>query len=77
MYNHKTHYIIHMLWVWSDSETINNHFPSFFDNNVLEKVDSNRTLVEIAPDAVGQRSWFHAHHFTEKFMFHTIFECAP
>ena len=34
---------------------MNNHFPSFFDNNVLEKVDSN-VLVEVAFDAVDGRS---------------------
>ena len=31
---------------------MNNHFPSLFDNNVLEKVDSNTVLVEVALDAV-------------------------
>ena len=46
---------------------IYNHFPSLFDSNVLEKADSNRTLVELAPDAVDRK----------KFIFHTIFECAP
>ena len=35
---------------------MNNHFLSLFDNNVLEKVDSNTVLVEVALDAVDQRS---------------------
>ena len=30
---------------------MNNHFPSLFDNNVLEKVDCNTVLVEVALDA--------------------------
>ena len=44
-YNHKTHY-----------KKINNHFPSLFDYNFLEKVDSNTSLVEAAPNAVDRRS---------------------
>ena len=35
---------------------MNNHFPSLFDNNILEKVDSNTVLVEVALDAVDRRS---------------------
>ena len=35
---------------------MNNHFPSLFHNNILEKVDSNRVLVEVALDAVDRRS---------------------
>ena len=47
---------------------------SFLINNVLEKVDSNTALVEVALDAVDRKSWFHAHHFTKKFIFRAIFE---
>ena len=39
-----------------DHKTINNHFPSLFNNNVLETVDSNPALVEVALDAVDRRS---------------------
>ena len=35
---------------------MNNHFPSLFNNKVLEKEDSNTALVEIALDAVDGRS---------------------
>ena len=35
---------------------MNNHFSSLFDNNVLEKVDNNIVLVEVALDAVDRRS---------------------
>ena len=35
---------------------MHNHFLSLFDNDVLEKVDSNRVLVEVALDAVDRRS---------------------
>ena len=35
---------------------MNNHFPSLFDNNVLEKVDSNTALVEVALDTVDGRT---------------------
>ena len=35
---------------------MNNHFPSLFDNKVLEKVDSNTVLVEVALDAIDRRS---------------------
>ena len=35
---------------------MNNTFLLLFDNNVLEKVDSNTVLVEVAPDAVDRRS---------------------
>ena len=34
---------------------MNNNFPSLFENNVLEKVDSNTALVEDALDAVDRR----------------------
>ena len=35
---------------------MNNHFPSLFDKNVLQKVDSNTVLVEVALDSVDRRS---------------------
>ena len=35
---------------------MNNHFLPLFDNNVLEKVDSNTVLVEVALDAVDRSS---------------------
>ena len=35
---------------------MDNYFLSLFDNNVLEKVDSNTVLVEVALDAVDRRS---------------------
>ena len=35
---------------------MNNQFPSLFDNNVLEKVESNTILVEITLDAVDRKS---------------------
>ena len=35
---------------------MNNNFLSLFDNKVLEKVDSNTILVQIALDAVDRRS---------------------
>ena len=56
---------------------MNYHFSSLFDNNVLEKVDSNTVLEEVSLDTVDRRSLFHAHHFTKKFIFRAIFECAP
>ena len=33
---------------------MNNHFPSLFDKKVLEKVDSNTVLVEVALDAIDR-----------------------
>ena len=48
-----------------------------FDNNVLEKVDSNTALVEVAFEAVDRKSWSHAHHFTKKFIFRATFERPP
>ena len=37
-------------------KTLDNHFPSLFHNNILEKVDSNTASVEVAPGAVDRRS---------------------
>ena len=45
-----------MLLVKCDYKRIINHYSLLFDNNVLEKVDSNTALVEVALDAVDQRS---------------------
>ena len=35
---------------------MSNQFPSLFDNKVLEKVDGNTVLVEVALDAIYRRS---------------------
>ena len=35
---------------------MNNHFPSLFNNNVLEKVISNTALVEVVLDAIDRRT---------------------
>ena len=43
---------------------MNNHFPSLFDNNVLEKVDSNTVLVEVALDAVMEDRDTFVHFFS-------------
>ena len=55
---------------------MNNHFPSLFDNNVLEKVDGNTALVEVARRrskiVIPHSSLYKKIHISRNFRVHNL-----